>query len=132
MHHWNYKIYSYLARIGDMARARGGHQVTKFRIILIHGRRRYGGSAYRVPDTSADTGHVESGCRQHLEAIRHWKRPSATGSDRFPTPRISARGRRALLDERARLLLARYMDHGTTQRKWIDSLVSSEDLVRWS
>ena len=65
-------------------------------------------------------------------AIRHWKRPSATGSGRFPTPRISARGRRALLDERARLLLARYMDHGTTQRKWIDSLVSSEDLVRWS
>ena len=98
MHHRNYKIYSYLARIGDMARARrGGHQVIKFRIILIHGRRRCEGITYRVPDTSADTGHVESGCRQHLEAIRHWKRPSATGSDRFPTPMISARVRRALV-----------------------------------
>ena len=90
MHHWNYKIYSYLARIGDMARARGGHQVTKFRIILIHGRRRYGGSAYRVPDTFADTGHVSRGvrmpsapgCRQPLEAaIRHWKRQVPDSED---------------------------------------------------
>ena len=81
MHRWNYKIYSYLARIGDMARARrDAHQVIKFRIILIHGRRRCEGITYRVPDTSADTGHVESGCRQHLEVIRHWKRPSATGA----------------------------------------------------
>ena len=78
---WNYKIYSYLARIGDMARARrDAHQVIKFRIILIHGRRRCEGFTYRVPDTSADTGHVgvrmpsALGCRQHLEAIRHWKR----------------------------------------------------------
>ena len=116
-----------------MARARrDAHQVIKFRLILIHGRRRCEGITYRVPDTSADTGHVESGCRQHLEAIRHWKRPSATGSDRFPTPMISARVRRALLGERARLLLARSMKYGTTQRKWIDSLASSEDLVRWS
>ena len=124
MHHGNYKIYSYLARIGDMARARRGiHQVTKFRIILIHGRRRCEGFTYRVPDSSADTGHVgvrmpsALGCRQRLEGIRHWTRPSATGSDRFPTPMISARVRRALLGERARLLLARYMHYGTTQRK---------------
>ena len=59
---------------------RGGHQVTKFRIILILGRRHCEGSAYRVPDTFADTGHVESRCRQHLEVIRHWQRPSATGA----------------------------------------------------
>ena len=116
MHHWNYKIYSYLARIGDMARARRGiHQVTKFRIILIHGRRRCEGFTYRVPDTSADTGHVgvrmpsALGCRQHLEVIRHWTRPYATGSDRFPTSVISARVRRALVEGRARLLLSRCM-----------------------
>ena len=60
MHRWNYKIYSYLARIGGMARARRNiHGVIKF--------------TYRVPDTFA-SGHVEPGCRQHLEAICHWKR----------------------------------------------------------
>ena len=91
---FNYKIYSGPCIAGIIKyiptrtwrgsatwRARGGHQVTKFRIILIHGRRRYGGSAYRVPDTFADTGHVSRGvrmpsapgCRQPLEAaIRHW------------------------------------------------------------
>ena len=89
-------------------------------------------TAYQILSLTPGTCLVASGCRQHLDAVSHWKRPSATGSDRFPTPRISARVRRALLGERARLLLARYMDHGTTQRKWIDSLVSSEDLVRWS
>ena len=109
-----------------MARARrDAHQVIKFRIILIHGRRRCEGITYRVPDTSADDGHVESGCRQHLEAIRHWKR-QVPDSDDQRTGKTSARR------ERARLLLARYIQHGTTQRKWIDSLASSEDLVRWS
>ena len=97
----NYKIYSgpcitgiikYIPTWRGSAtwRARGGHQVTKFRIILIHGRRRYGGSAYRVPDTFADTGHVSRGvrmpsapgCRQPLEAaIRHWKRQVPDSGD---------------------------------------------------
>ena len=74
-----------------MARAqRDAHQVIKFRIILIHGRRRCEGITYRVPDTSADDGHVESRCRQHLEAIRHWKR-QVHDSDNQRTGKTRAR-----------------------------------------
>ena len=58
-------------------------------------------------------------------AIRHWKR-------RVPDSDDQRTGKTRARRERARLLLARYIQHGTTQRKWIDSLASSEDLVRWS